>query len=64
MEQVSAQHNLRRYQPAEETNKNWEWQMYQEKVPTVEDSTINKDSPIEHNVLAKDTTDYVWFLTT
>ncbi|XXG40332.1 hypothetical protein AAC387_Pa01g1076 [Persea americana] len=62
--QVSAQHNLRRYQPAEETNKNWEWQMYQEKVPTVEDSTINKDSPIEHNVLAKDTTDYVWFLTT
>lgn len=64
MEQVVAQHNLRRFKPAEKSNKNLEWQMYQEKVPSMKDATSTNESPMEHMGLAKDTTDYVWYLTT
>ncbi|XP_009631007.1 beta-galactosidase 13-like [Nicotiana tomentosiformis] len=59
---VVAQHNSRNF-IASEKAKNLKWEMYQEKVPTINDLPLKNREPLELYSLTKDTSDYAWYST-
>ncbi|GMJ08130.1 beta-galactosidase 13 [Hibiscus trionum] len=58
--QITAQHNSRKFVRSEIANKNFNWEMYREVPPT--ETAMKSPGPLEHWILSKDTTDYVWFM--
>ncbi|OMO74496.1 hypothetical protein CCACVL1_16661 [Corchorus capsularis] len=59
---ITAQHNARNFVRSQTANKNFNWQMYQEFVPT-QLGSMSKEA-MELYGLTKDKTDYGWFTTT
>ncbi|KAK4377366.1 hypothetical protein RND71_003662 [Anisodus tanguticus] len=55
-------HNSRNF-IASEKAKNLKWEMYQEKVPTINDLSLKNKVPLELYSLTKDTSDYAWYST-
>ncbi|MQM21984.1 hypothetical protein Taro_055029 [Colocasia esculenta] len=62
-QRVNSQHNARTYHLAKESNKNAEWKMYQESVPTMRQAPLRATEPMELMNLTKDETDYLWYTT-
>ncbi|CAA6655989.1 unnamed protein product [Spirodela intermedia] len=62
-QRVNSQHNTRTYHLAKEANRNQDWKMYQESIPTVGQTHIKANQPLELMNLTKDTTDYLWYAT-
>lgn len=60
--QVVSQHNSRNFVPSEKA-KNLKWEMYQEKVPTVNELALKNREPLELYSLTKDKSDYAWYST-
>lgn len=60
-QQINAQHNARNFVKSEVANKNLDWKIYPEKVPT--QFSKEEREPIELFSLTKDTSDYGWFST-
>ncbi|KAK6282884.1 hypothetical protein POUND7_016709 [Theobroma cacao] len=58
---ITAQHNTRNFVRSATANKNFNWQMYKEYVPTQLGSMTKE--PMELYELTKDTTDYAWYTT-
>ncbi|KAK6924521.1 Beta-galactosidase, beta-sandwich domain [Dillenia turbinata] len=61
--QVVAQHNVRTFHRSKKANKNFQWQMAQEKVPTYRDTPDRQKRPQELIFMTKDTSDYLWYTT-
>ncbi|CAN4107357.1 unnamed protein product [Withania somnifera] len=59
---VVSQHNSRNFVPSEKA-KNLKWEMYQEKVPTINDLALKNRVPLELYTLTRDTSDYAWYST-
>ncbi|KAK4377367.1 hypothetical protein RND71_003663 [Anisodus tanguticus] len=59
---IVSQHNSRNF-IASEKAKNLKWEMYQEKVPTINDLSLKNREPLELYSLTKDTSDYAWYST-
>ncbi|KAJ8570991.1 hypothetical protein K7X08_037963 [Anisodus acutangulus] len=59
---IVSQHNSRNF-IASEKAKNLKWEMYQEKVPTINDLSLKNKVPLELYSLTKDTSDYAWYST-
>ncbi|KAJ8572203.1 hypothetical protein K7X08_008714 [Anisodus acutangulus] len=59
---VVSQHNSRNFVPSEKA-KNLEWEMYQEKVPTINDLALKNKEPLELYSFTKDKSDYAWYST-
>ncbi|XP_060176196.1 beta-galactosidase 13-like [Lycium barbarum] len=59
---IVSQHNSRNF-VASEKAKNLKWEMYQEKVPTINDLALKNREPLELYSLTKDTSDYAWYST-
>ncbi|KAJ4966201.1 hypothetical protein NE237_018050 [Protea cynaroides] len=60
---VVAQHNARSFKVSEKAKRNFHWQMYQEKIPTISDATVRSLVPLELMNHTKDTSDYLWYTT-
>ncbi|KAK4345455.1 hypothetical protein RND71_035631 [Anisodus tanguticus] len=59
---IVSQHNSRNF-VASKKAKNLKWEMYQEKVPTINDLSLKNRQPLELYSLTKDTSDYAWYST-
>ncbi|XP_078448276.1 beta-galactosidase 11-like [Wolffia australiana] len=62
-QRVNSQHSARTYHLFKQASQNPEWMMFQEAIPTVTQTHIKADKPLELMNLTKDTTDYVWYTT-
>lgn len=60
--QVTAQHSARNFVTVN-TDKNLNWEFYQEPIPTFETLPIKNVIPIELYFLTKDVSDYAWYST-
>ncbi|KAF9622839.1 hypothetical protein IFM89_034074 [Coptis chinensis] len=60
---VVSQHNARSFRVSKTAHKGLTWQKYQDKVPTIAESSIGATSPLEHMTTTKDTSDYLWYTT-
>ncbi|XP_059647476.1 beta-galactosidase 13-like isoform X1 [Cornus florida] len=59
---VVAQHNARNFYPSKNAS-HLEWEMYQEKIPTINELPVRNKMPFELYSFAKDTSDYGWYST-
>ncbi|KAF8406609.1 hypothetical protein HHK36_008698 [Tetracentron sinense] len=60
---IVSQHNSRSYRKSKVANKNLQWKMSHENIPTISEVPIRSKSPLELMNLTKDTTDYLWYTT-
>ncbi|KAI4325420.1 hypothetical protein MLD38_030823 [Melastoma candidum] len=61
--QVVAQHSSREYQRSKVANRNLQWEMTRENIPTTSDTTLTSKSPLELMTTTKDTSDFLWYTT-
>ncbi|PKI68210.1 hypothetical protein CRG98_011409 [Punica granatum] len=60
---IVAQHSSRSHENPNAENKNFQGQMFRERIPNFEDSPLKLNSPLELFSATKDTTDYLWYTT-
>ncbi|XP_031250429.1 beta-galactosidase 13-like [Pistacia vera] len=60
---IVAQHSSRNYQKSEIGNKDLNWEMSHEHIPTLDNSSIKSVNPLGHWSVTKETTDYLWYTT-
>lgn len=63
VEQIVAQHNARSLHKSKVANKNLNWKMSQENIPTISDTYVRSNVPLELMNQTKDTSDYLWYIT-
>ncbi|KAJ0040362.1 hypothetical protein Pint_28493 [Pistacia integerrima] len=56
---IVAQHSSRNYQKSEIGNKDLNWEMSHEHIPTLDNSSIKSVNPLEHWSVTEETTDYL-----
>ncbi|GAA0143573.1 galactosidase [Lithospermum erythrorhizon] len=61
-QQIVGQHNSRNMEPSA-TASNLKWEVYQERVPSINDLKRKSESPLELYSFTRDTTDYAWYST-
>lgn len=57
---IVAQHNARNFHPSKKA-RNLKWEMFTEKVPTVNELPVKSREPLELFALKKDVSDYAWY---
>jgi len=60
---IVAQHNARSLHKSKVANKNLNWKMSQENIPTISDTYVISNVPLELMNQTKDTSDYLWYIT-
>ncbi|KAL5752456.1 hypothetical protein ACOSQ2_022963 [Xanthoceras sorbifolium] len=60
---MSAQHSSRNYHKSEIANRDLQWEIFRDNVPTRDESPIKEISPRELWSVTKDTSDYLWYTT-
>lgn len=61
--QIVAQHSSRSHENPDKLNKNFQWEMFRERILNFEDSPLKSNSPLELMSTTMDATDYLWYAT-